>query len=131
MTQPKRIEFYTGERTDHVRVACSDECDHSRRPVAGLPADPHHLEARQVPEYRYRLTGANGEKGPGSEGYTRPRDCYLAALDWEGVAQRSDLVVPDQAHRLGLARLLHAQHPDVSEQAWADQLDPDSKDRTE
>lgn len=95
MTQPKRIQFYTG---------------------AGH-------------RYRWRAVGANGEKGCGGQAHTRPRDAYLAAIDWLGVADRSDLVVPDERDRLALARLLHAQHPEVDERAWASQLDPDSKDR--
>lgn len=77
-------------------------------------------------QYRWRLLGGNREPlcNPG-EHFTRWYDAYRNAAAALGVAQRSDLVVPDQRDRLALARLLHVQHPEVSEQAWADQLDPD------
>ena len=86
-----------------------------------------HDDEETVLEFRWRLVGRNNEKGPpGGEAYASKRNAYLAAIDWLGVAQRSDLVVPDEADRLALARILHRQHPEVSEQAWLDQLDPDT-----
>lgn len=115
MPEPKRLEFYTTIRVDTVAVYTEGRGWHDREHA----------------EHRWRLTGANGEKGCAGEAYTRARDARLAAIDWLGVAQRSDLVVPDQRDRLRLARLLHRLHPEVSEQAWAEQLDPDSKDRAE
>lgn len=107
MTEPKRIEFYTTTGTSLA-------------------------DGEPFPVYRWRVVSANGEKGcnPG-EGFTRRRDARLSAIDWLGVADRWDLVIPDERDRLAVAKLIVKLHPEwtITEQVWASQLDPDSEER--